>query len=218
MQTLKYWITHNWFLKIFSLILSAMLWMAVAKETSSEIGIEVPIEYRNIPAQLEITGDTATTVQVRLRGSSNVIKGITLRDVSTTVDLVDMSAGEKIVPLSPQNVQAPFGAEVVRVNPSSVRFYLERTMTKEVFIVPRISGEPANGYEIGQVVVTPEKVLVEGPESRVVTLDSIPTLPIRIDRPDTQVAKLTHLDVSDPQVRLRRTSPVEIRIEIRRKD
>src|SRR5215467_4968157 len=122
MQSPKYWITNNWLLKIVSLILAVMLWMAVANEASSEIGLEVPLEYRNIPARLEITGDMTNTVQVRLRGSSNVIKGITAKDVATTIDLSKLNAGEKIVTLSPHNVEAPFGAEVIRVNPSNVRF------------------------------------------------------------------------------------------------
>ena len=47
--------------------------------------------------------------------------------------------------LSPQNVQAPFGAEVIRVNPSSVRFNLERTMTKIVPVVPTIVGTAGRG-------------------------------------------------------------------------
>ena len=140
MRSLKYWITHNWHLKIVSLILATMLWMAVANQASSEIGLEVPLEYRNIPAQLEITGDMTNTVQVRLRGSSNLIKDVTAKDVSTTIDLSKMGTGQKIVPLSPQNVQAPFGAEVIRVNPSSVRFNLERTVTKTVSVAPTING------------------------------------------------------------------------------
>src|SRR5215831_3728944 len=127
-----------------------MLWMAVANQASSEIGLEVPLEYRNIPRQLEITGDMTNTVQVRLRGSSSLIKDITAKDVSTTIDLGKMTRGEKIVPLSPQNVQAPSGAEVIRVNPSSVRFSLERTSTKTVDVVPTIAGQPTNGFEIGQ--------------------------------------------------------------------
>src|SRR5437763_4806017 len=142
MQSLKRWIINNWHLKIVSLLLATMLWMAVANEASSEIGLDVPLEYRNIPAQLEITGDMTNTVQGRLRGSSNVIKDITAKDVATTVDLSKMRMGEKIVALSPQNVQAPFGAEVIRVNPSSVRFSLERTIAKTVQIVPTILGQP----------------------------------------------------------------------------
>src|SRR5215831_19976043 len=148
MRSPKNWITNNWHLKIVSLILAVMLWMAVANQASSEIGLEVPLEYRNIPRQLEITGDMTNTVEVRLRGSSSLIKDITAKDVSTTIDLGKMTRGEKIVPLSPQNVQAPFGAEVIRVNPSSVRFSLERTSTKTSPVVPAI--QLADGYELGK--------------------------------------------------------------------
>ncbi len=210
-------LTHNWFLKLFSLALATLLWMAVARESSSEIGLDVPLEYRNIPESLEITGDATNIIHVRLRGSSNVIKGITPRDVSTTVDLSNTRVGEKIVPLSPQNVQAPFGTEVIRVNPSSVRFNLEKTITKDVTVIPTILGEPAEGYEISQVLVNPEKVRIEGPESRVTAIDSIPTVPIRIDPTQTPAPQAVELDVADPQIRLQRPSPVEIRVDVRKK-
>src|SRR5215831_712119 len=175
MQTRRHWLTYNWPLKIVSLVLAAMLWMAVANQASSEIGLEVPLEYRNIPPQLEITGDMTNTIQIRLRGSSNVLKGITAKDVSTTIDVGKMRAGEKIVALSPQNVQTPFGTEVIRVNPSSVRFTLERTVTKTVDIVPTVAGQPANGFEVGQVFVNPNTVEVEGPESLVDMLSAVAT-------------------------------------------
>src|SRR5215469_8004651 len=181
MRSAKYWITNNWHLKIVSLVLAVMLWMAVANRASSEIGLEVPLEYRNIPHELEITGDMTNTVQVRLRGSSSLIKDITAKDVSTTIDLGKMTSGEKIVPLSPQNVQAPFGAEVIRVNPSSVRFNLERTITKTIPVMPTIS-QLTDGYEIGKVEVSPPQVQIEGPESRVNTLNSIATVAIHVDR------------------------------------
>ncbi len=217
MRSSKNRIAHNWHLKIISLSLATMLWMTVATETSSEIGMEVPLEYRNIPAKLEITGDTTSMVQVRLRGSSNVIRDISPKDVSTTIDLSKMKTGEKIVALTPQNVQAPFGAEVIRVNPSSVRFTLERTIAKPIPIVPTILGQPSDGYEVDQVSVSPETIGVEGPESRVNTLDSIATVPIRLDRRESDFEQTADLDVPDPQIRLQHPSPVNVRIEIRRK-
>jgi len=217
MRQLRHWLIDNWHLKLISLILAVMLWMVVATETSSELGMEVPLEYRNIPAQLEITGDTTNTVQVRLRGSSNVIRDISAKDVSTTIDLSKMRPGEKIVPLSPQNVQAPFGAGVIRVNPSSVRFNLERTLTKTVPVVPTILGQPSDGFEIASVAVNPSKVEVEGPESRVSTLASIATVPIRLDRRQTHIEQAADLDVPDPQIRLRRPAPVAVRVEVRKR-
>jgi len=217
MQSLRHWITHNWYLKIISLMLAVMLWMAVANEASSEIGLDVPLEYRNIPSQLEITGDMTNAVQVRLRGSSNVIKGITARDISTTIDLSRMRTGEKIMALSPHNVQAPFGAEVIRVNPSSVRFSLERTLVKTVPIVPTILGQPLDGYEVGKVSVSPGTIEVEGPESRVNPLASIATVPIHIDRRQSHIEQTADLDVPDPQIRLQHPSPVSVQVEVRRK-
>jgi len=215
MRSAKYWITNNWQLKIVSLVLAVMLWMAVANQASSEIGLEVPLEYRNIPRRLEITGDMTNTVQVRLRGSSSLIKDITAKDVSTTIDLGKMTSGEKIVPLSPQNVQAPFGAEVIRVNPSSVRFNLERTITKTIPVVPAI--QLADGYELGKLEVSPPQVQIEGPESRVNTLNSIATVAIRVDRGKSRVEQTADLDVPDPQIRLLHPSPVSVRVEVRRK-
>jgi len=216
-RSLRHWITHNWYLKVISLVLAGMLWTVIATETSSEIGMEVPLEYRNIPPQLEITGDTTNMVQVRLRGPSNVIRDINARDVSTTIDLSKMRPGDKIIPLSPQNVQGPFGAEVIRVNPSSVRFNLERSLTKTLVVVPTILGQPSDGFEIGTVIVNPSTVEVEGPESRLNSLDSIATVPIRLDRRQTHIEQTADLDVPDPQIRLSHPAPVSVRVEIRRK-
>ncbi len=216
MQSLKHWILHNWYLKIASLCLATLLWAAVSNEASSEIGLEVPLEYRNIPPQMEITGDMTNTVQVRLQGSSNVIKGISVKDVATTIDLNKMRAGEKIVALSPHNVEAPFGAEVIRVSPSSVRFTLERTLAKAVPISATIA-PPPDGFEVGRVLLSPNVVQIEGPESRVNSLSSIATVPIRIDRRQTVVEQTIDLDVPDPQIRIQHPSPVNVKIEIRRK-
>jgi YbbR domain-containing protein len=217
MRSLRYFVTHNWYLKVISLALAAMLWALVATETSSEIGLEVPLEYRNIPPQLEITGDTTNVVQVRLRGSSNVIRDVSSKDVSTIIDMSKMRPGDRIVPLSPQNVQAPFGAEVIRVNPSSVRFNLEKTMTKTVPVIATVLGQPSDGFEVGQVTIEPNKVQVEGPESRVMTLESIATVPIRLDRRQAQIEQTADLDVPDPQIRLSHPGPVNVQVELRRK-
>ena len=217
MHSMKHWILQNWFLKVVSLLLATLLWATVSNQASSEIGLDVPLEYRNIPSQLEITGDMTNTIQVRLRGSSNVIKGITAKDVSTTIDLGKMRTGEKIVALSPQNVQVPFGAEVIRVNPSTVRFTLERTVTKTVDIVPTMAGQPANGFEVGQAFVNPNTVEVEGPESLVDMLSAVATTPIRLDRKQSSFEQTADLDVLDPQIRLQHPSAVNVKIEIHRK-
>lgn len=216
MHPVRHWITHNWFLKLLSFLLAMTLWVAVASETSSEIGMEVPLEYRNVPAHLEITGDPAAIVEVRLRGSANLIKEVSAKEVSTIIDLDNMTPGEKTITLTAQNVQAPFGTEVIRINPSQVRLNLEQTISKTVSVVPTTQGEPAGGFELGEVLVDPSKIRVQGPESRLRTVDSIPTVPIPIDGKRSGLQQTIGLEIPDPQLRLQDPASVNVRIEIRK--
>ena len=217
MHPVKHWITHNWFQKLLALGLALTLWIMVAGESTSEIGMEVPLEYRNVPADLEITGDAANSVEVRLRGSANLIKEVSAGDVSTTVDMGNMTPGEKILPLTPQNVQAPFGTEVIRISPSQVRLSLEQTISKTVPVVPTTQGEPAPGFELGKVLVSPSNVRIQGPESRLRAIESVSTAPIRIDGKRAALEQSIALELPDPQLRLQDSSKVDVRIEIRAK-
>ena len=60
-------------LKLLAVLLAVLLWLSVAGEHVVERSMRVPLEFRNIPTQLEITGDPPATVEVRLRGSSAVL-------------------------------------------------------------------------------------------------------------------------------------------------
>ena len=103
-------------------------------------------------------------------------------------------------------MQAPFGAEVIRVNPSQVRFSLERTLSKTVAVVPTMQGQPADGFELGQVMVSPGRFDVEGPESRmnVAGVHCNGSHSTWIGKRDRPSSKRSDLDVPDPQLRLQR--------------
>src|SRR4051794_40589969 len=215
MQTLKEFLTHNWLTKLFSLAVATMLWIAIAGQTNSEIGMNIPVEYRNIPSRLEVVGDTTNTVEVRLRGSSALIREISPKDVSATLDLAGVRPGEKIVQLTFQNVKAPFGVDVVRVNPSQVRLNLENTVSKTVPVVVQLEGDPAAGFELGNVSVSPSSVEVEGPESKMRTLETMPTAAVEVEGRRTNFAGAVDLDLPDPMLRLHYLSPVDVHIDVR---
>ena len=215
MNPVKNWITHNWFLKLLSFGFAMTLWIAVASETSSEIGIEVPLEYHNVPAQMEITSDAANTVEVRLRGAANVVKDITPKQVSTTVDLSNVIPGERTIMLTAQNVQAPFGTEVIRINPSQVRISLEQTVSKMVAVVPTTQGQPADGFELGKVMVNPGRLRLQGPESRIASVQSVSTAPIDVSGKRAPFSKARGWRLPDPQLRIQ-PSKIDVRIEIRK--
>ena len=217
MHRLWRFLTHNWFEKLFSILLAVLLWITVASEAVSEIGMEVPLEYRNIPAQMELSGDATNTVEVRLRGSSNLLREITASDISTTIEVSKLEAGDHVIPLTPQNVHAPFGIEVLRVNPSRVRLHFERTISKLVTVKPQITGMPGPGFEVRQILISPSSAEIGGPESRVNSLESISTEPVNVEGEIADVQAVVDLDIGDPLVRLLGTTTVQVRVEIRPK-
>ena len=57
-------------LKGLSIAVAALLWLVISGQEIAERAIRVPLEYSNLPRDLEMTGDTPTVVDVRVRGSS----------------------------------------------------------------------------------------------------------------------------------------------------
>src|SRR2546429_64782 len=68
MQMLKEFLTHNWLAKLFSLALATMLWLAISGQANSEVGMNIPLEYRNIPSALEVSQTSVTPSSVVVEG------------------------------------------------------------------------------------------------------------------------------------------------------
>ena len=121
---LREWVLNNWGLKLVALGISFLLWTTYTAAPVSEAGYEVPLEFRNVPANLEISGDVPTQVQVRVRGRSALLRRLSRSDLGVAVDLTGHPAGEMLIRLTPEQVEAPDGATVVRIAPSPVRVLL----------------------------------------------------------------------------------------------
>ena len=218
MRWLKHFFIHNWRLKLLALLMAVMLWAATARESTSEIGVDVPLEYQNVPAKTEVISDTTNTVEVRLRGPTTLIKEISSQDISTTIDMANMPLGnEKIVPLTKDHVRAPFGVDVVGVNPARVRVTLEPTVSTRLKILPAVTGAPAEGYTIESISVNPDYVKVEGPANRVKLVESVLTTPVDVSGKRDTVRQIVDLNIQDPRLRAPLLQPVHVEVQIVRK-
>jgi len=208
---------RNWHLKLISLALATALWAQVARTPTSEIGVAVLLEYQNFPLKTEVYGDTTNRAEVRLRGPSSLLRTVAAEDVSLSVDVGGMAMGqEKVVALTPDLVRAPFGVEVVRINPARVRLTVEPTLGKTVRVFPVLTGTPKTGFEAATTTITPGTVDIEGPESHVRAVDSISTTPISLQGRDATFTENADLDIQDPVVRIPKATAVKVEIKIRK--
>jgi YbbR domain-containing protein len=117
-------ILHNWHLKLFSLLIAFLLWATYTGEPAAEIGLQVPIELRNLPNHLEISGDVPVQVYIRVRGRSTLLRRLSSQDFAILLNLADSAAGEKLIRITGEDVDAPVGVQVVRISPASLRLHL----------------------------------------------------------------------------------------------
>jgi YbbR domain-containing protein len=108
-------------LKVVAVALAALLWLIVAGDHLVERSMRVPLEFRNIPNELEIVGDPPTTVDVRLRGSSAQLARLEPTEVVAVLDLTGARPGSRMFHLRNDEVRAPYGVDVSQVVPARSR-------------------------------------------------------------------------------------------------
>jgi YbbR domain-containing protein len=202
-------------LKMMSLGFAILLWLLVAGEKTSEMGLTVPVEIQNFPRELELTGEPVNAVEVRLRASPGMIQRIVPGEVSAQVNLAGVAEGEHIVHLTEDSIRMPFGVKVVKISPAVLTFQLEKTLEKVVPVRPRLLGRPAEGFEVAEVASDPKEVRISGPTSRVEEIESAFTEPVSVDAARETVSQRVTIGLADPLLRVLATPQVEVTASVR---
>jgi YbbR domain-containing protein len=205
-------VLNNLGLKLLSLGIAVLLWMAVAREPKADVAITVPIEFINAPDNLEISSETVPQVMVRERGPAGIVHSLGPSDVHAFIDLRSASAGEHTYDLTPNKIRAPREVETIQVIPSQFRISFDKRAGKRVPVQARVIGTTAPGFRLGEVRVEPEYVNIAGPEKRVNAVESVITDPVDASGVMGSASFTTHVYVSDPLVRL--ASPSTVRVTV----
>jgi YbbR domain-containing protein len=201
-------------LMLVSALLAVGVWLLVAGEQTVERTMRVPLEFTNLPAHLEVTGDTPDTVDVRVRGASAALGRLATGDLLAVLDLRQARAGQRLFHLQNGDVRGPFGVEVVQVAPSSVAMTFEASETKVVPVAPRVDGVPAAGFRIGAITSDPPTVTVSGPATAVRGLSEAITEPVSIAGATAPVTEVATVGVVDPAVRVQSAQNVRVHVSV----
>lgn len=166
--------TYNLGLKILSLCLAVLLWFFISVRGVSEYSFEVPIRYVNIPKGLEILKKDIEKVEITVIGNERILKTIKPEDLGIVLNLKDAVVGSKPYLINKTDLKLPPAINVSSITPSTVNIFMDRTVQKEVIVKPKIIGYSKSDTDI-QVNISPEKVLIEGPESIVKKITSVKT-------------------------------------------
>lgn len=201
-------------IKVVSVVLAVLLWLLVSGEQTVERALRVPLEFTNLPPQLELVGEPPAVVDVRVRGSSGTLSRVAAGELSAVLDVRTARTGDRLFHLTAEDVRAPFGVEVVQVSPASVSLSFEESLSKVVGVMARVEGEPAPGFVVAGVTVEPVNVAVVGPAGAVNGLTEAITEPVSVAGASRSVVDEVTIGVADPAVRLRQTQNARVTVSI----
>lgn len=199
-------------LKFTALALATGLWLVIARDPVAEVAVDVPIEFRNIAENLEISSEVIPQAQIRLRGPEYVVRQLKASDVRAEIDLTGLRPGERTFDLTAQQVHRPRELEVVQVVPNQFHLSFDTRMTRPVEIHPRVVGSFASGYRIAQIVVEPPAITISGPRKRVEAVETAITDPIDVSGTMDRISFVRHAYVSDPMIQVSSPDPVRITV------
>ena len=109
----------NWRYLLVAFLLALGLWYTLNAREQIERVVEVRLDYKGLPTGLIVTGGQLNKVSVRLRGPQELLRSMTNREISYTMDLSGVTPGKNVIPLTTGENKPPElrAYEVLEVTP-----------------------------------------------------------------------------------------------------
>ncbi|MFP6663529.1 MAG: CdaR family protein [Deltaproteobacteria bacterium] len=177
---------------VLALLVAIGLWLSVnLAERESERTVRVRIDLMNLPAGMMITNTVPAYAQVRVRGSGLLLSSIDADRMATRLDLTGVRPGRVTYSLPASDFAFPRNVDVTRVTPSRVSLDIDAIGSREVPIRLVTRGKLKSGLELVDTIVLPDRVVLEGPESQLATVDDVPTRRVPLGELDAGVNEIT---------------------------
>jgi hypothetical protein len=209
------WLLDNLGWKLLALGIAIALWVSFVGSPELMTSVSAPIQYKNMPAELEMSSDAPERIYLEVQGLSTRLRSF---DSSRSAVLLDLSsvhrAGEYTFTVDQKNVEdLPVGVRLIRAVPGQVQLHFEKRISAEVPVRVRFS-LPPEGYRIAREAVLPKKLMIVGPESRVRQINYVETDPIDLSRVIGEAQFHVHTIVPDPQVRFASSPEVNVTVNL----
>ena len=205
----------NWILKVVSLCLAIMLWYFVVGEDQVDITMQVPVEIINLPKNLIIANQFKSDIEVSVRGPRSMIQDLRNRNITRPVDLSSAQPGTIVIRNDEESIPFPRGITVQRLQPTNITLQLDQLVQKKFIIQTVTEGKPAKGYELHQIVLDPDHLLISGPKAVLDKDHDVSTYVIDLDGLNHTTTIQVYLNLDPELFELLGETVVSARLEVR---
>ncbi|HWQ42502.1 MAG TPA: CdaR family protein [Desulfosporosinus sp.] len=162
---------RNLGVKIISFLFAILFWLFVMNQgtTDSITGeqtLTIPLVASGVPQNMVLMS-RLPSVRVRLQG---INPSANIKDLYAQIDLSSGVPGERTYDIK---VNPPTGTRVVDIQPANTKLTLDTVQEKTVSVGATVTGNPADGFQLGTPYTKPSAVNVRGPSSILGALDKV---------------------------------------------
>ncbi len=208
-------LTRNWGWKLLSFVLALGLWMGLVRDPELSTMVEVPVLFRGMPRELELSGDLVDRVRLEVRGPSTQLTAEDLANAAVVLPLGNVDRpGDRTYTVEASNVTLPAGVIFSRSVPAQIRLHFETRISRQTPVRIRISDPPPDGYRVVSQTVEPDSLAIVGPESSVEQVTFLDTDSISLSNVYSSADFSVNTYVADPQVRFEAPPAVVVHIVV----
>ena len=166
--------------KIISLIMAVFLWFYIRGVETITIKQTVPVEVK-LPPGMMVSNINYTMVTVELQGPREHIMSSVEKKIKVIYSFSDaVTPGKHIITLMPVHVMNISHDYVSRLQPAELTIVIDKVIEKELMIIPKLIGEPAEGVSLVALDTNPLRIRMRGARNVLTKRASIATEPIDV--------------------------------------
>jgi YbbR domain-containing protein len=159
--------------KIISIILAILFWLWVTNQNqgiSKTSNLDQPLTISLVAKNLPVNSMIMTKlplVRVTLKGTN---PSVNVKELYAYVDLTGSKPGEQDFEVKMDPIP---NMTIVEITPSRVSLQLDTVQEKMLPVQLNVTGEPAEGKEVGDAIIKPNVVNVRGPGTLLASVDKV---------------------------------------------
>jgi YbbR domain-containing protein len=169
-------------MRLFGILLGLLVFfcLPVRSANEHETDILIPIVADKLPTGLTLVGPPFKKIEIRVQGALSALEHLSLNRPIYRLDLSSVTIGVESILIDPEVITMPEGVQIIRVNPAYVTVRVDRRLKKQVPVKISVSGKPAAGFFVDELLAKPPTVRLCGPETVLGSIDAILTKPIDV--------------------------------------
>ncbi len=173
---------NNKFVLVLSVVLAFIIWLAYSmyggEEQEKVIEVPIKMDSMSVPEQFNLQqfGDySSTNIAVTVRGKKAVVGTVSADDIVITASTINVNtAGKHTLPLN-ISIDSTKDFEIVTSSASSVEVYFDVYQEVTMDVTANITGDYSvpDGYELGKVTLSSNRLMAYGPSTEVSKISKI---------------------------------------------